>query len=116
MPTRAFLLRTCPEAKYESEQCLHGRDANGYAFQVFGGRNPHTAVSPAELSALRRAAYGLANFLPSNQRDTLVAMGLIAVITRTGNVVLTEAGKQRLTKESETAPLPENDNPPDPFV
>ena len=60
---------------------------------------PSTAsLSPAEANALRRVSNGLAKHLPDQHREVLLSMNLVA-ITLGGNIVLTEAGRQRLSLE-----------------
>jgi hypothetical protein len=57
-------------------------------------RSPHEPLSPAELTALTRVAFGEASSLPQDHRDTFMRMGL-AVLDRLGNLVLTDAGRMR---------------------
>jgi hypothetical protein len=61
-------------------------------------RSPRGPLSPVELTALRRVANGLAGSVLPNHRDLLILMGL-AGLAPNGDVVLTEAGKQRLAEE-----------------
>jgi hypothetical protein len=57
-----------------------------------------TALSPDDVKALRRVAFGLGRFLPSVQRVRLATLGFVAVKGR-GRLVLTQAGKGQLAKE-----------------
>jgi hypothetical protein len=63
-------------------------------------RSPSAGLSPAELSALRRLAGGLSNFVPKEHRDLLLSMGLISV-NNAGRVMLTEEGRRRLGEKGE---------------
>jgi hypothetical protein len=57
-----------------------------------------TALSPDDVKALRRVAFGLGHFLPSVQRVRLATMRLVAVKGH-GRLVLTKEGKVRLAQE-----------------
>jgi hypothetical protein len=63
-----------------------------------GKRSSDAALSTAEVNSLRRVASGLANFLPTDHRLLLTAMGLVAT-NGSGRLVLTQEGKQRLAEE-----------------
>jgi hypothetical protein len=57
--------------------------------------SPRVALSPLEVSALRRADDGLADLISQQDRDLLIRMGL-AKVNGLGRLKVTEAGKQRL--------------------
>ena len=67
-----------------------------------GTRSSSAALTAAEVNSLRRVASGLANFLSSNHRLLLTAMGLIAT-TGSGHLVLTQEGRERLAEEAAKA-------------
>ena len=79
-----------------------GRKLEG-AFQM--NRSPRAALSPAELSALRRLAGGLSNFVPKQHRRLLLSMGLIQV-NEAGRETLTEEGLLRLGEKNKRSPSP----------
>ena len=68
-----------------------------------GTRSSTAALTAAEVNSLRRVASGLVNFLSSNHRLLLTAMGLIAT-TGSGHLVLTQEGKERLAEETAKQP------------
>ena len=68
-----------------------------------GTRSSNAALTAAEVNSLRRVASGLANFLSSNHRLLLTAMGLIAT-TGSGHLVLTQEGRERLAEEAAEQP------------
>jgi hypothetical protein len=68
-----------------------------------GTRSSSAALTAAEVNSLRRVASGLANFLSSNHRLLLTAMGLIAT-TGSGHLVLTQEGRERLAEEAAKQP------------
>ena len=69
-----------------------------------GTRSSSAALTAAEVNSLRRVATsGLANFLSSNHRLLLTAMGLIAT-TGSGHLVLTQVGRERLAEEAAKQP------------
>jgi hypothetical protein len=55
-------------------------------------RNPQAAMSPLEVSALRRAASGLAVLISAQHKDLLIRMQL-ARLNEEGRLELTEAGE-----------------------
>ncbi len=57
--------------------------------------SPNAALSPLEMSALRRAQNGLADLISQQDRDLLIRMGL-AKVNALGRLKVTEAGRQRL--------------------
>ena len=61
------------------------------------------ALRAAEINSLRRVASGLANFLSSDHRLLLTAMGFVAT-TGNGHLVLTQEGKERLAEENAKQP------------
>jgi hypothetical protein len=78
-----------------------------------GTRSSSAALNAAEVNSLRRVDSGLANFLSSNHRLLLTAMGLVAT-TGSGHLVLTQEGKERLAEE--TAKHPSRAPPTNPFA
>jgi hypothetical protein len=66
-------------------------------------RNPNAPLSPAELSALRRVANGMADSISIGHRELLVSMGLIAVALQ-GSLMLTDEGRARLAALSGERP------------
>jgi hypothetical protein len=77
--------------------------ASGEDNPMAGTRSSSAALTAAEVNSLRRVASGLANFLSSNHRLLLTAMGLIAT-TGSGHLVLTQEGKERLAEEAAKQP------------
>jgi hypothetical protein len=61
-------------------------------------RSPDAPLSPAELTTLTWVAFGEANSLPQDHRDTFIRMGL-AKLDDIGNLVLTDAGRMRHERE-----------------
>jgi hypothetical protein len=59
-------------------------------------RSPDAPLSPAELTALTRVAFGEASSLPQDHRDAFMRMGL-AVLDGLGNLVLTDAGRSAMS-------------------
>ena len=77
--------------------------ASGEDNPMAGTRSSSAALTSAEVNSLRRVASGLANFLSSNHRLLLTAMGLIAT-TGSGHLVLTQEGRERLAEEAAKQP------------
>ena len=68
-----------------------------------GMHNASAPLTAAEVNSLRRVGCGLANFLSSDHRLLLTAMGFVAT-TGSGHLVLTQEGKERLAEEAAKHP------------
>jgi hypothetical protein len=62
-------------------------------------RSPDAALSPTELTSLRRVAAGVGALVSKDHRDTFIRMEL-AYVDDLGILVLTEAGWQRYEREA----------------